>query len=42
MLVKKVKSKAEEEKTLQQRILERLQSELYGAFNAVTLSLHSA
>ncbi len=41
ILKRKTKTKDEQSKTLQQRILERLQTELHGAFNSVVISLHS-
>ena len=41
ILKKKIKTKEEAPQSLQQRILDRLQNELYGAFNSVVISMHS-
>jgi phenylacetate-coenzyme A ligase PaaK-like adenylate-forming protein len=41
VLKKKIKQSEEAPQSLQERILDRLQNELYGALNSMVLSIHS-
>jgi len=41
VLKKKIKQSEEAPQSLQERILDRLQNELYGALNSTVLSMHS-
>jgi hypothetical protein len=41
VLKKKVKSKDEESKSLQEKIVERLSAEFHGAFNSIWMSVSS-
>jgi hypothetical protein len=41
VLKKKIKSKDEKSKTLQETIVDRLTTELHGAFNSIVMSLQS-
>jgi hypothetical protein len=41
VLKKKIRSREEKNKTLQETIVERLTAELHGAFNSIVMSLQS-